>query len=227
MLSRVKKIVAWHYRQILSTYRRMRNRLYANKQKLWNQFKDSEVDFWEEYIATEGLDKFKDNYRAKLDPELPLQEVVADCLQDLSAEEILILDVGAGPLTPLGKVYKGKKLKITAIDPLASEYDRILEKYNINPPVRTQVGTGENLLAQFQPETFDLAYSRNALDHSYDPLLAVKNMLAVVKKDGKVLLMHHKNEAEHENYQGLHQWNFDEREGKFLIWNQSVTHNLT
>jgi len=224
----LNKVILWPYRKIVLNYRKLRNRFYPTE-KLWEKSQATEVDFWDEYIATQGLGKFQDKYKEKLDPKLPLQPEIANCLDtmEVKGEEITILDVGAGPFTPLGKVYKDKKLNITAIDPLAREYDVILEKYKITPPVRTQFGVGEKLLDRFSAESFDLTYSRNALDHSYDPLTVVKNMFSVAKKNGFVVLMHHKNEAEEEQYQGLHQWNFDEQGGKFVIWNQSVRHNVT
>lgn len=224
----INKVILWPYRKIALNYRKLRNRFYPTE-KLWEKSQASEVEFWDEYIATQGLGKFQDKYKEKLDPTLPLQPEIANCLDTLEskAEGFTILDVGAGPFTPLGKVYKDQKLKIAAIDPLAREYDVILDKYNITPPVRTQFGVGEKLLDLFSAESFDITYSRNALDHSYDPLTVVKNMFSVAKKNGFVVLMHHKNEAEQEQYQGLHQWNFDEQDGKFVIWNQSSKYNVT
>lgn len=224
----ITKIIPWFSRQVSLNYRKLRNRFYPTE-KLWEKSQGSEVEFWDEYIATQGLGQFQDKYKEKLDPNLPLQPEVAKCLDTLESkvEGFTILDVGAGPFTPLGKVYKDQKLKIAAIDPLAREYDVILDKHNITPPVRTQFGVGEKLLDLFSPESFDITYSRNALDHSYDPLTVVKNMFCVAKKNGFVVLMHHKNEAEKEQYQGLHQWNFDEQNGKFVIWNQSAKHDVT
>ena len=35
-----------------------------------------------------------------------------------------------------------------------------------------------------------------------------------------MVLRHHPNEAQAGGYDGLHQWNFETREGRFLIWNK-------
>jgi len=46
-------------------------------------------------------------------------------------------------------------------------------------------------------------------------------MLMVTKPGGHVVLRHHVNEAEHERYRGFHQYNFDEQDGDFVIWNKN------
>ncbi len=33
----------------------------------------------------------------------------------------------------------------------------------------------------FEPETFDLTFARNALDHSYEPIRVIRNMIGLVK----------------------------------------------
>jgi SAM-dependent methyltransferase len=77
---------------------------------------------------------------------------------------------------------------------------------------------GERLLEHFGPEHFDIAYSRNALDHAVDPLGIVEQMLAVVRPGGHVVLRHVRNEAVRQAYVQLHQWNFDERDGRPVLW---------
>jgi RecB family endonuclease NucS len=44
-------------------------------------------------------------------------------------------------------------------------------------------------------------------------------MLLVVKPGGTVVLYHHENEAERQEYEQLHQWNFTMEQGQFVIWN--------
>jgi SAM-dependent methyltransferase len=139
-----------------------------------------------------------------------------------------ILDVGAGPLTWLGKKHEGKSINITAIDPLADEYDRILEKYRIHPLVRTEKLAAENLMERFPADSFGLVFARNCIDHSFDPEKAILQMINVVETGGYVLLEHRPNEAENENYSGLHQWNFSmSPEGNFLISSKNDTVDMT
>lgn len=132
--------------------------------------------------------------------------------------KIYILDVGADPLTYLGKIFEGKRINITAVDPLADEYDLILDKYQIQPLIRTQKLAAEELTKRFSPSTFDLVVARNSIDHAYGPESGVLQMIDVVKSGQYVLLEHRQNEAENENYSGLHQWNFSlSANGDFLI----------
>lgn len=154
-------------------------------------------------------------------------KLVTERLDRLSQPSISILDVGAGPLTPLGKVYPGKDLKTTPIDPLADHYDHLLERLGIEPPVRTIAGHGERLLRTFGADSFDMAFAQNALDHAWDPILVIRNMLHVIKRHGYVLLRHVRNEAAHEQCRGLHQWNFDVRSEEPILWDRRVEHNVS
>jgi SAM-dependent methyltransferase len=135
--------------------------------------------------------------------------------------------VGAGPVTSLGNAFPEKVLDITAIDPLANVYRRTLNNIKVTSAVRTLPYHGERILERFAPESFDFAYARNALDHSYDPVLVIQNMLAVVKEQGFVLLRHYRNEGEAGGYSGLHQWNFDLWDDSLVIWNEDCAYNVS
>lgn len=130
------------------------------------------------------------------------------------------MDVGAGPLTVVGKLWMGHPVSLTAVDPLAAQYDLLLDAFHLDPPVRTVFGEVESLSKTLPTSSFDLVYMRNALDHSYDPLSGIWEMLRVVRPGGKVILEHFVNEAEAENYVGFHQWNLCEETGRFIIWNR-------
>jgi SAM-dependent methyltransferase len=127
----------------------------------------------------------------------------------------------------LGKTYPGKKLRITPVDALAREYDRLLAKVGVEPPIRTRYCPGERLLDEFRPGEFDLAYARNSVDHSYDPGAIVHNMVRLVRPGGYVLLRHVRREGEHMNYSGFHQWNFDIEDGHLVLWNRVAKRDLT
>ncbi len=193
----------------------------------WEKAIPYEATFWEDWLATKAFDDVA-QYKRRTDPEAVLDEaLITERFVDLSADEVAILDVGAGPLTTIGKVYQGKRLRIVAVDPLAENYDRILAAAGVTPPVRTESGEGERLLEKFEPASFDIAYAANALDHSYDPVLVIENMLDVVRPGGVVLLTHKRNEAESKGYLGLHQWNFENREGRFFIWNRAARQDVS
>jgi SAM-dependent methyltransferase len=191
----------------------------------WKAGIKSEIEFWDAYFSTKGL-YWADSYGYRFNPDLPLQSRPAALLPPQL--EIHILDVGAGPLTYLGKKIEGKNVKITAIDPLADEYDLILNKYLIRPLVKTQKLSAEQLSKLFTPSTFDLVFARNCIDHAYSPEKAVLQMIDVVKSGCYVLLEHRQNEAENAHYYGLHQWNFSlSTNGDFFISSKFDKVNMT
>ena len=139
-----------------------------------------------------------------------------------------VLDVGAGPLTIVGKCFRGTRISLSAVDPLAQHYDRLLEKYGLIPPVRTLFGKAEDVAAQFPNDGFDLVHARNCLDHGIDPFHAVSQMLTVTKPGGFVYLKHHPNEGLNEQWHGLHQWNFSmSGSGNFIISSRDREVNVT
>lgn len=176
---------------------------------------DSEVKFWDYWFATKGAE-WPEDFRVRLNPQREFPEYL---LAGISPADAKILDVGAGPVTSFGFTHKGSRLDITACDPLASFYDRILEKNGVVPPVRTVTAFAEELSSFFPRNAFDLVTCSNALDHSFEPVRGIEEMLLVTKMGGRVHLTHRINEAVYGHYEGLHQWNFDAEDGRFIIWN--------
>lgn len=197
--------------------------LHSEKAK-WKEGIKSEIDFWDDYFFNKGL-RWKEDYNNRLNPDLELQERPAGLLP--SQLDIHILDVGAGPLTFLGKKFEGNHIDIIAVDPLADEYEILLAKYHITPLVKTQKIAAEELSRFYNKSTFDLVFARNCIDHAYNPENAILQMIDVVKKGKYFLLEHRQNEAVNENYAGLHQWNFSVSSGgDFLISSISKTVNI-
>jgi SAM-dependent methyltransferase len=194
----------------------------------WEAGVSSEVEFWDSWFRTKGL-AWGHLYGERLDPNFALQSRPAALLAEQpKAGRVRILDVGAGPLTYLGKKSGTREIEIVAVDPLASEYDRILAKYQISPLVKTERLDAEKLSARFARGTFDLVTARNCIDHSYSPEKAILQMIHVVKPKCYVLLEHLENEAHNENWQGLHQWNFSlSANGSFIISSRLNQVNFT
>jgi SAM-dependent methyltransferase len=205
---------------------RLRTRKVSTRER-WAGAIAGEATFWDDWLATKAFGDV-DQYERRLDPAAALEEaLIVDRLGHFPQRTISILDVGAGPLTTVAKTFPGKELTIVAVDPLADEYDAILARAGVTPPVRTTLCHGERLLESFEPSSFDIAYAANALDHSYDPFVVIRNMLVVVKAGGFVLLTHKRNEAERKGYLGLHQWNFENRDGRFFIWDRTAEQDVT
>jgi SAM-dependent methyltransferase len=194
----------------------------------WRTRKSSEVDFWAEWlVGAPGTEEWKSDRESRLAPDTQIRDpLVRAELERNPAEEISILDVGAGPLTGLGFRYPGKTLTIVPVDPLADEYERLLRDAELDPPIRTIRVAGEALLEHFGSRRFDIAYASNSLDHSADPFTIISNMAAVVGTGGIVLLRHKRNEGESARYGGLHQWNFDVVDDSLLLWDNAVEVNV-
>jgi SAM-dependent methyltransferase len=199
----------------------------AGRKLLWREKGvGHELDFWRRWLTTKGL-HWPEDYERRLDPEAPLDEpLIVERLAELG-DDVSILDVGAGPLTILGKRHPGTTLRITPVDPLAREYDGLLAEFGVEPPIRTGFCPGERLLEQFEPGEFDVAYARNSVDHSLEAPKVVRNMVALVRPGGYVLLRHVRREGEHMSYSGFHQWNLDVEDGHLLLWNKVRRHDLT
>ena len=186
-----------------------------------------EVEYWQDWLATQG-GKWADDFGYRLDPNSEVADpALREVLTRLPQERVSILDVGAGPISAVGYRFPGKTLSLVAVDPLADEFDRLLAREGVVPPVRTERAEGERLLERFGPDRFDIAYSRNALDHAVDPVPIIENMLGVVRPEGHVVLRHVRNEAVNQAYVQLHQWNFDERDRRFLVWRPGSESDLT
>ena len=176
----------------------------------------NEVRFWRRWLATEGLE-WQDDYRHRFDPRLPIQEHLARLIDRIDGDKVEILDVGAGPVTVLGKTHKTKQLAITATDILAPEYNQLLDDFGLDPPVRTQFAASETLREQIGERQFDIVHAQNTLDHCADPFAAIEEMLALTNPGRFVVLLHEENEGEKERYYALHKWNFSCDGGRFLI----------
>lgn len=189
----------------------------------WQRGSTFEVAHWDEDWLADA------RRNGLLDADAPLNDaLVVRVVDDVvpGQEVVRILDVGAGPLTPLGKVHPRRRIAITATDALAAEYDALLARAGVEPPVRTVLAEGEKIADTFGPESFDLVHCGNALDHHYDPMRALEQMFIVTAKSGAVVLNHFPDEGEHERYLGMHQWNISERDGHLVIWNRSETHDV-
>jgi SAM-dependent methyltransferase len=194
------------------------------KQETWAKAWDFEVGFWRSWFATHGLE-WPEEYKARLDPTRPLQPVVGN---RLPVGEHRILDVGAGPLTVLGKVWFGQPANIVAVDPLAKAYDQLLEQFKIVPLVRTQEAYVESLSETFPENSFDVVHMMNALDHSRDPLVGIYELVKMARPGGYVVLSHATKEATRHHHSGMHQWDLSiDHAGHYILAGEGASHDMT
>jgi SAM-dependent methyltransferase len=193
----------------------------------WNSTLPTEVLHCEKIFEGGWRNMDPAEWRDCRDPNLELREELKALIPAPAGSVVRILDVGSGPLTRVGKRWAGRQLEVVAADPLAEQYNALMQRYSVAAPVPVTFAHGEKLLETFAPDSFDLVHASNSLDHTYDPVAAIGQMLAVVKPQHCVYLWHVANEGLREGYQGLHQWNFDIRGSDFVVHDGRRTQSIT
>jgi SAM-dependent methyltransferase len=188
--------------------------------KQWSSGIDHELSFWRQWLSTRGAN-WPEDFKSRMALNRAFPDDILKASGAKMPERPLIVDVGSGPVSPAPATVDGRRAKLIPCDPLAPFYDVLLNECGVEPPVRTQFAFAEDLSSFFDHDSVDIVFCANALDHSFEPLRGIEEMLAVVKSSGLVHLSHRINEAESEAYAGFHQWNFNEEAGRFIIWNRS------
>lgn len=204
--------------------------LFSHKRKRRIGMRD-EIRFWDQDIAkkyvtlngrppsTEGLEPAA--------ADTPLQGTFVQLLAWTNGPVLRILNVGSGPFTRVGKTIPGRTVEVTAVDPLSEEYKKLYTKHAVRPPVIPVEGAGETLRQLFPADHFHFAHANNCLDHGFDPVESVTQMVQVVKPGGYVYLRHEVNVAETAGYMGMHQWNFHlDGNGDFIIRDKKRVVNM-
>jgi SAM-dependent methyltransferase len=160
---------------------------------------------------------------------LPLiDEALKNAVEELKRKfesELCLLDVGSGPLSKLytSGISGEKDVRAVCIDPLAPLFNNLHRQYATGYDMECIRGFGEQLNSYFKEETFHLVYTRNSLDHSTDPLLFVKNLYKITKKEGYIILAGHIKTGTNEHWIGLHKWDIEAEDDKLLLTNQNKT----
>ncbi len=186
--------------------------------KEWEKEKQGSVDFFEKKLKKGAMDK-------RLNPKAKLRKDVREYLPK-DQKQLNLLDVGAGPITRLGYIWGDRDINIQAVDVNGNLYQELFNKHQITPPVVTKFSEAEKVHELYEPATFDFAFSRNALDHCYDPIQSIKNMVTLLKPQRYAVLLHRRNEGLSQGYRGAHLWNFDVEQGEVIIFNPAKKYKL-
>jgi SAM-dependent methyltransferase len=184
----------------------------------WGEGVASEVGFWRNQLETGG-GKWKEAFQRRIGADPPLDGRLESLVRRMGLDAVEILDVGAGPVTSVGRSSPHCRPRVRAVDPLAPLYSRLLAAAGIAPAVETEFAPAEALSYFLPLHSFDVVHCRNALDQAINPLLGILQMLTMLRPGGIVYLRHNANEAEHHGYAGLHQFNFSVEGSRFLIRN--------
>lgn len=187
----------------------------------WLEGIRSEIIFWKHFIDTKGSE-WKTNWNDLISDE---RKFVLDAY--IETENTKFLDAGSGPFSSCGIKTDKSNIEVIAVDPLAFAYQILKKKAGITTGITPEYAMVERLHEKFSENTFDLVHMRNSLDHSFNPLVGLIQLLFVCKVNGTILLQHARNEAENENYVGFHQWNLCGDGKDFIIWRKGTTYNIS
>jgi len=189
----------------------------------WLKGIESEAVFWMAEIETKCSDWMGRNEWYELISDE--RKFLLDSYLD--AAKTAFIDVGSGPFSSCGLKTDKSILDFHAVNPLAFIYQALKKKANITTGITPSFGMFERLSEKYKKNTFDIVYMRNALDHSFNPVFGILQLLYICKTGGKVILHHGKNEAANEKYQGFHQWNLCAENNEFVIWRQGDKYNIS
>jgi SAM-dependent methyltransferase len=167
---------------------------------------DAEIAYWDRELSLQG--DFASLVVARLDPEKMIDTCPAlfeKYRAKISRTGAKVLDVGSGPLSLLAHGHYRKLYELDCVDPLADEYRKLLAKYGYRIEYRLVQCPGETLSKVFAENDYDIVWMHNALDHSQNPEIVVREMAKVLRPGGYLCIAGWANEGTAEGFLGLHQ----------------------
>ena len=190
------------------------------QQKTWESAIESEALWWKSRFSIyRALWEFRGKQR-----ENNSKEGAYYVLPELAAVPVggAILDVGCGPITAVSTVNCPHSITLEGCDPLAPIYSALLESIHITPVLQTRQAFLECLDDNYAENSFDFVTARNCMDHAIDPLAGIFQLLHVAKIGGTVRMAHHEKEGSHNNFHGLHKWDFFEQDSELFLQRQNA-----
>lgn len=161
---------------------------------------EHEKAFWAEFVASE---RFQKNWvEAETNPEL--DHATRNIILSEAAGKPNVLDIGSGPVS----ILRGLVPDITEVDPLGEYYREIYPASKVLP-IAAEEMEWEGV--------FDVVHIRNAFDHTQEPYKALNRMNAACRPGGIVFIQGFVNEADYEDWAGLHQWNVSAADGVLRV----------
>lgn len=189
---------------------------------VWLENLSDELGFWWKWLTD---DTFEPHRKDRMDSCQELQQHLRELLPP-DQTVYAVLDVGSGPVSGVGALIPGKIVNLYLVDALAIEYNKMLNRLGVKTAIRPIQLEGEKLTSVFPEDYFDLVVCMNALDHTYDPMQVIREIMTVCKPGCWAFLGHHNNVGVIENYAGLHQWNLDHQDGRFIVWNRELSRDV-
>ncbi len=164
----------------------------------------SEVQWWDSYLAKRPDGIWDPGHRERAFPKPLIAHLTS--LRGRKNGRVKVLEVGSGPVSLLAWGVDQGLCEVTAVDPLAKQYEMMMARYYGRAyPIVPVEGIGEALLTLFDRESFDAVYSSNALDHASSPRACLRAISLVVRRGGIVCVEGFTSEGTYECWRGLHQ----------------------
>ncbi|MEP6717140.1 MAG: class I SAM-dependent methyltransferase [Terriglobia bacterium] len=169
----------------------------------------SELSYWDTELSLEGTYPeaiLNRSIPERMEKEFPAYLVPRfEELRGVFGSIPRVLDVGSGPLSMLSHGHRMGIFQLTAADPLATAYRDLLRKHNHPENCALVECSGEDLVRCFGPESFEMVWIHNALDHSQDPAKVMQAMTGVLRTGGYLVVQGWTREGTTELWNGLHQ----------------------
>lgn len=139
-------------------------------------------------------------------------------------KEVVIAELGAGPINTIGNYWPGVEVTIYASDVMQPEYEKFWQASGKKPIVVVEYQDFERLT--YPDNFFDIVHCVNALDHTEDAWQALQEIQRVCKPGGWIYLRHAQNQMD--RYGGMHRWNIHlyEDSGVCLIQNKTQSYSI-
>jgi hypothetical protein len=185
---------------------------------IWDQNLNKELTYWE-WTAKALVVLGTHELAGRDDPNRPFDPFVESLIQAPEGSPVRVLDVGSGPLSPLGRISKKFQAEVVGVDALAEEYWDLMNQYGIgiNSPLRPRYGMAEHLDSIFLPQSFDAVVAFNSIDHSKNPVECLNQMIGMMKPEARAYVWCYWNEGTYEHHNGIHQWDVDLLDGTVFI----------
>ncbi len=118
---------------------------------------------------------------------------------DKRGRNIRVLEIGPGPRSRLTSGYDEELYDLVAIDPLADDF-----KEHLGGRSFLVQGTAEGMYELYPPQSFDISYASNVLDHTSNPQLCFNNLVELTRVGGYIVIQGNTNEGTRTGWQGLH-----------------------
>lgn len=142
-----------------------------------------------------------------------------------SKKKVRIAELGSGMFCTIGTNWPSAEVEIYPSDILANEFNQILKEAGVVPLIPVKYEDMENL--SYRDNYFDIVYCVNALDHTINPIQAIKEMYRVTKPGGWIYLKCFIDVGEKEKYAGMHKWNINmDKNNNLIAWKQGKIYQV-